>query len=103
MTRLGLLIASALALASCAGAPKPPPEPVVQIVEVKLPVPVRCAPDLGPDPAYADTDDALAAVDIFDAVKLLLAGRGQRIARDAVKTAALEGCRAVPDVPPRPG
>lgn len=93
MSRLAMLIVSGLVVASCAGVPKPPPEPVVQIVEVKVPVPVRCVPDLGPEPAYADTNEALAAADIFEAVKLLLAGREQRIARDRVKSAGLDGCR----------
>lgn len=93
----------ALMLASCASAPKPPPEPVVTVVEVKVPVTVYCAPQIGEEPVYADTDEALRGVDIFDAVKLLLAGRGQRIARDEVKTAALDGCRPPPVLPPRPG
>ena len=99
------LILSALLLASCGTTATTAPDPVVQVVEVRVPVAVPCDPDIGPDPAYLDSDAALAAAgDLFDRVKLLLAGRGQRIGRDAVKTAALDGCRTVPPaVPPRPG
>lgn len=99
------LILSALLLASCNSTPRPAPEPVVQIVEVKVPVAIACDPDIGPEPAYVDTPEAIAiAPDIFARTVLLLAGRVQRIARDEVKTAALEGCRTVPPaVLPRPG
>nr|WP_314525517.1 hypothetical protein [uncultured Brevundimonas sp.] len=88
------LILSALLLASCTPTPRPAPEPVVQIVEVKVPVAVACSPDIGPEPAYVDTPEAIAtAPDIFARTVLLLAGRVQRIARDEVKMAALDGCR----------
>ena len=98
------LILSALLMAGCAPTPRPAPEPVVQIVEVKVPVAVACSPDIGPDPAYVDTPEAIAmAPDIFARAVLLLAGRAQRIARDEVKTAALDECRRLPAVPPRPG
>lgn len=101
------LILFALLLASCntVGKPKPVAEPIVVVQEVRVPVAVPCDPDIGPDPAYLDSDAALAAAgDLFDRVKLLLAGRGQRIGRDAVKTAALDECRTVPPaVPPQPG
>ncbi len=95
-----VLILSALLLASCTPTQRPAPEPVVQIVEVKVPVAVSCEPDIGPDPAYVDTAEAIAAApDIFARTVLLLAGRIQRIARDEVKTAALAGCRALPALP----
>lgn len=98
------LMLSALLLASCNTAPKIAPEPVVRIVEVKVPVAIACDPDIGPEPAYADTPEAIAAApDIFARTVLLLAGRVQRIARDEVKSAALEECRRPPAVPPRPG
>lgn len=99
-----LTLVAALLLVSCASKPAPRPEPVVQIVEVAVPIPVACTPDIGPEPTYIDTDAALiAAADLFERVKLLLAGRDQRIARDEVKTAALEGCRRPPSVPPQSG
>ena len=99
-----VLILSALLLASCNSTPSPSPEPVVQIVEVKVPVAIACDPDIGPEPVYVDTAEAIAmAPDIFARAVLLLAGRVQRIARDEVKTAALDECRRPPSVPPRPG
>ena len=99
-----VLILSALLVASCNTGPKIAPEPVVQIVEVKMPVAIACDPDIGPEPAYVDTPEAIAiAPDIFARTVLLVAGRVQRIARDEVKTAALDECRRPPAVQPRPG
>lgn len=98
------LLIAALALASCTTKPNINPVPVVQYIETKVPVPVPCDPDIGPEPAYVDTPEAVAAApDIYARVVLVLAGRLQRIARDEVKSAALEECRKPPDVPPRPG
>lgn len=98
------LILSALLLASCGTTAETAPEPVVQIVEVKVPVAVACSPDIGPEPAYVDTAEAIAAApDIFARTVLLVAGRVQRIARDEVKTAALDECRRPPTTPLRPG
>lgn len=98
------LILSALLMAGCTPTPRPAPEPVVQIVEVKVPVAIACDPDIGPEPAYVDTPEAIAlAPDIFARTVLLVAGRVQRIARDGVKTAALEECRRPPTALLRPG
>lgn len=87
------------------GCSKPPlPEPVVVYQEVRVPVAVACDPDIGPEPAYVDTPEAIAAApDIFARTVLLVAGRVQRIARDEVKTAALDECRRPHTTPPRPG
>ena len=99
-----VLILSGLLMAGCTPTPRPAPDPAVQIVEVKIPVAVPCDPDIGPEPAYVDTPEAIAmAPDIFARTVLLVAGRVQRIARDEVKTAALDECRRPPVVPPRPG
>ena len=71
----------------------PPPDPKVVTVTVDHPVAVQCRPDIGPEPAYPDTDAALkAAPDLFHRVQLLVAGRLLRIARDGQKTAALAQC-----------
>lgn len=95
------LIMSALLLAGCTPTPRPAPEPVVQILEVKVPVAIACDPDIGPEPAYVDTPEAIAAApDIFARTVLLVAGRVQRIARDGVKTAALDECRRLLGDPP---
>jgi hypothetical protein len=77
---------AALPLCACATAGAP-------FRTIEAPVPVTCAPNLGPEPAYPDTDAALAAApDLYARVRLLVAGRLMRIARDAVKTAALSAC-----------
>lgn len=89
MTRI--LLACCMLLAACAT--RPVPEPIVNTIEVAVPVPVPCRPDIGPEPAYADSAEALAAApDVFEAMKLRIVGRAQRIARDGVKSAALAGC-----------
>jgi len=74
----------------------------VDIQIVKVPTPVACAPDLGSEPAYPDTPEALsAAPDIFERVKLLLEGRIQRQQRLAVLGAALNACASIGrDLPP---
>lgn len=70
------------------------PEPTIRTVEVKIPVAVPCKVDVGPEPQYVDTDAALkAAPDLFARVKLLVAGRLQRIQRDLEKSAALKACQ----------
>ncbi|MDR3507603.1 MAG: hypothetical protein P4L64_06860 [Caulobacteraceae bacterium] len=79
-----------LALGACATAP---PDRAVAVRTVEVPVAVRCQPNLGPEPAYPDTDEALkAAPDLFARVRLLLAGRLMRMGRDAEKSAALQAC-----------
>src|SRR5579862_8828983 len=86
--------AALLALALLSGCASGPAQtPPVQVRTVEIPTPVRCAPDLGPEPDYPDTDAALrAAPDLFSRVQLLVAGRLLRIARDAEKSAALAQC-----------
>jgi hypothetical protein len=79
-----------LSLAACAT----PPAPRIEYREVKVAVPVPCASDPGPDPAFSDTPEALrAAADLFEQVKLLLAGRAQRDGRIMELKAASSGCR----------
>lgn len=87
MTRFALL--ALVALAACATTP---PRIETRTVEVKVPVPVPCAIDV-PPPVYSDTDEALrTAPDIFERVKLLLAGRLERDAHDQIETAARAAC-----------
>lgn len=70
------------------------PEPRIVTKEIRIPVPVACATSAGPDPAFSDTPEALrAAVDLFEQVKLLLAGRAQRDGRIVELKAATAGCR----------
>ena len=56
------------------------------------PVIVRCTPNVGADPAYPDTDAALAAGDIVPDVQMLMAGRALRDARILTLKAALTAC-----------
>lgn len=86
-----VILMSAL-LAACGHRPAPPP--IIKTIEVQVPVPVYCNPNLGPEPAYVDNDEALAAApDILSAMTLRIVGRLQRIDRDREKSAALDGCR----------
>jgi hypothetical protein len=79
------------ALAACEH--MPPPEPVIVTSEAKVPVATPCKPDLGPEPVYPDTRQALtSAPDLFERVKLLLAGRELRIAWTAAQAKALKAC-----------
>jgi hypothetical protein len=81
--------AIASALAACASVPS---EPAVKIVRVEVPVPVPCQLRIE-EPAFPDTDEALAAVkDVFEGVKLLMAGRALRIAHDGEMHAGFKGC-----------
>jgi hypothetical protein len=67
--------------------------PVIKTVTVDVPIPVKCAPDVGADPAYPDTDAAILAEDnIIGLAKMYRAGRALRIAREAELKAALKGC-----------
>lgn len=85
-----MVVLAALALTACAtdDAPKP-----ITTITVKIPVNVPCVPNIGPAPAYPDTDAAVkAAPDLFARVKLIVAGRVLRIQREAELNAAIEGC-----------
>jgi hypothetical protein len=87
--RLAVIIAG-LSVAAC----QTTAEPRIEVREVRVPVAVKCATDPGPRPEYPDTDAALAAVrDVFEASKLVMAGRALRIGREAELEAAVSGCR----------
>jgi hypothetical protein len=94
---LGALLILA-ALAGCAELPArpsspivkapaaPPPAPAPKVVRVYVPKPVKCVPeDLGPPPAYPDSEAALRdAGGAADRYQLLAAGRilrEQRLSR----------------------
>ena len=102
----------------CAGCAAQPPEIQTQIVKVEVPVP--CKVNVGPDPAYSDTDAELSKVPYPNAVMAYVAnpadptalkqmgenmlfiishyraGRGERIARDAQKQTAIDSCGKMP-------
>lgn len=91
------IIAACMAVAACGGR-VPPPEPIIRTVEIKVPVDdPKCAREaverLGEAPAYPDTGEAIrSAADLFERVKLLLAARELRIAREVALANALKAC-----------
>lgn len=86
MKRAALIL---LVLGGCAAAQ---PEPIIRTVEVRVPVPVACVVDV-PEPVYSDSREALrAAPNVFERVKLLLAGREERAAHDETERAARRAC-----------
>lgn len=88
MTRFALI--AALALAGCATTA---PEPRIETRIVEVPVTVSCRVEIGPDPAYPDSDEALrGAPNLFERTRLLVAGRLLRIAREREISAALKAC-----------
>lgn len=91
---LAAIAVTGLLLAGCETAPPPVPEPRIVTVEIPVPTPVQCRPNIGPEPDYPDTDAALAAApNLFERVKLIVAGRLMRIARERELNAALRECR----------
>lgn len=93
MSRAMLALGLAAMLGACSHA-QTRPEPKVQLVEVKVATPVPCPAltSLGPEPAYPDSDEALAAATgIGPLAKLYATGRkmrAQRLAEYAVARAA---------------
>lgn len=91
-----LVAALALALWGCSsGRPQTVPEPIVERVEVKVPTPVPCPAlsRLGPEPAYPDTDEAIAkATSLGELAALYAMGRLKRVQRLAEYAAAKGAC-----------
>lgn len=95
--KISMILVAMLSLAACSTTQAPPPEPIIRVVEVKVPVDdPACARKLMSElgaVAYPDTDEAIqAAANLFERVKLLLAGRELREAREAVTMGALAEC-----------
>lgn len=96
LAAVALAVCLAFALSACAGGARP--EPIIRTVEVRVPVDdpacARAAVErLGEAPAYPDTSAALtAAADLFERVKLLLAGRELRSAREVALGDAIKAC-----------
>jgi hypothetical protein len=85
-----------LALSGCASKPDLTDVSSIEVKTADVAVTTKCVPDkLGPDPQYADSPEAVrAAANVYERVKLILAGRLQRIERDKEKSAALAACGA---------
>lgn len=87
----GILIGPIFAFTACASTPHEAP---VVTRDVLVPIATKCAISAGPDPIYADSPAALlAAPDILERVRLIMAGRAQRMAREIELKAANDGCR----------
>lgn len=89
------IAALAAAVAGCSGRPQSSPEPIVRTVEVKVatPVPCKALEALGPEPAYPDTDDAIAgATSIGQLAALYAKGRAMRAQRLLEYSVAKAGC-----------
>lgn len=116
---LAAILALGLAVGGCAdwpmrsarlAAPTPPAPPAgppaekVVRVRVPVPVPVKCVPEeLGPPPAYPDTEQAMrAAGGAADRYQLLAAGRILRDERLAKLEEVVRRCRQAAR-PPAPG
>lgn len=77
-----LLFVPFLFLAACGTTRASEPRIEIQRVEVPVPVPCPIRQNVGPRQTFPDTDAALqAAKDLFDRVRLLMAGRELREAR----------------------
>jgi hypothetical protein len=89
-----ITLAIALTVSACA---KPvAPEPIIRTVEVLVPVPIPCAVTV-PEVAYDDAPEILGvAPNIFEAMKLRIAGREQSRHVERELRAALEVCRGGP-------
>lgn len=81
------------------------PAPVEKVVKIRVPTPVRCVPeDLGPAPAYPDTDQALRdAGGAADRYQLLAAGRLLRDERLSKLEDVVKKCRQAGRSPPPGG
>lgn len=119
---LSLMFAGVLSLYGCAA----DSDHASIIDSVNVLVPVHCKPDLGPDPDYYDSDEALMRVPYPNAeIALKLnpldpelqrqvavnhrmrdgmyaGGRLQRIAREQTLKAALKGCAGIDDTAGEP-
>lgn len=87
-----------LLLAGCQSGPQLT-EPRIEIQRVEVPVPVPCGASeaAGPVPAMPDTEAAIrAAPNLFERVKLLMAGRELRNTWIAGATDAMRACNPRP-------
>lgn len=73
--------------------PLPPPAAKVEIQRVEVPgPPVKCKPDLGPEPMYVTNSEFMGAADILAAVKLWKAQADLLTKRMVEKDEALKKC-----------
>ncbi len=90
-----LALLCVIAVAACGKAQRPEPIPIVETKEVKVAVPVPCKAlaSLGPEPAYPDSDAAIAAEeDVGKLAKMYAKGRLLRVQRLAEYAVAKASC-----------
>lgn len=94
-------LALALTLAGCGAGTLPPPEPIIQTIEVEVPVDnPECARTAEAEvvasaPDFPDSDERLReAPNLFERVKLLLAGRELRMDYERRLEDAIRACAA---------
>jgi hypothetical protein len=91
MIRTCLIVLFGLACAACASSTGR----VTSIREVPTPLIATCHPSIAAAEPFPDSDEALrAAPNLFGRVRLLVAGRLLRIARQRELEAALRACMA---------
>ena len=99
---VAVVLAAGLYLVGCAA-----PEPKIVKQEVRIEVPVVCAPQLPPRPQLMTKDDLKAAMDgaatFDDRVKILAAQVLLYVGWVPVVEAALDGCSRVPATKVPPG
>lgn len=93
MKSMILVSGAAALLVGCAHTADPEPQIITREVLIDKPVP--CTPEnLGPPPAYPDTDQAIAAARTpEERYAMVIAGRLLRIARLAAVEPVIEVCR----------
>lgn len=88
-----IVLAALLATGGCKTVPEPvEPSIVVKEVVVQVPVPCPALAQLGPEPLYPDTAEAMAGATIGQAAALYAQGRVLRAQRLAEYIAARAAC-----------
>lgn len=90
--RVLMMLAALAVLAGCAAAP-PKTIAISKPVQVLAPIVAKCDVKVQPEPAYPDTDAAVASADnLTELAKMYRGGRALRAARIAYLTALLAQC-----------
>lgn len=92
---IAMALSATLPLAACCTTPSEPSEPQIRVVErvETKPVPCPALAELGPEPLYPDTDDAIKEADgIGELSQMYRIGRAMRDARLMVYIATAAAC-----------
>lgn len=90
-----VLLLATLVAGGCQTTPREPVERLdVQVVEVSIPIPCPALANLGPEPTYPDTDEAIQqARNIAERALLYATGRVMRVNRLREYQAAAAACQ----------